>query len=286
MRIVISCAGYLFGWGGTQRYSQVVSEELVKNHDVIVYSKKFNKNIADQFKCKVTDIFPNNADLYILDNQDAVKQVKSGKIIFVSHSLTIENCYPPPGVDGYVAISPELRDFNKKRGIDCVVIPNPAPDSWFEVEPTSANNPKILAFTRYGSHLDDLLRLSNIEYDLITEVENNVKDLLLKYDLIICRGRMVIEAMALGRAVISLDRRRDEKYSTGWGYLDPFRAADYFYDNFSGRSKLSTINPDIEIAKYRPTDGMFNQAQARHWLGFMASNVVSKLLTLYGQISK
>jgi hypothetical protein len=281
MKIVMTSAGYLTNWGGAQRFVQIISSEFVKEHEVVVYTKRHRGEIVKQFDVPVVNHMPTDGDLYIVDTNEFADLVPKGKfIIFVSHSVSLKQCMPDKNYDACVSVSQEIKNLNLERGIQSEVVHNPVPDSFFEIRSENKKIPRVLAYTRPGSYLAKKLSGYRFEYDLVEQKIDDIARLFNNYDLIITRGRGVLEAMACAKSVVSYDRRRTESEFYGWGYLEPDKFDLYLFDNFSGRTSSKRIdNPLFEIAAYDADDGKKLREKSRI---FSAKKVAKRILSLYG----
>lgn len=239
MKIVITSSGYLLGWGGTQRFAQVLSSELSKKHEVVVITKALSSKITNQFDCEVTNNIPKDIDLLIVDSAEFLT-IPAKKKYFIIHGIITKPCH---GADKYFAISEELQEkfieYNPR------VLRNPVYSEFFKMKSTRMKVPRIGIYSKPGEKIEG--------YDFIW-ADYDLAEQLSSYDLIITKGRGAIEAMSLGIPVISYGWRDYESEPMGAGYITPDNFKQARATNFTGRG-FDKIDLNDEIAKYNSLDG-------------------------------
>jgi len=239
MKIAISSSGYLLGWGGTQRFAQVLSSELSKKHEVVVVTKALSSKITNQFDCEVTNSIPKDIDLLIVDSAEFLT-IPAKKKYFIIHGVITEPCH---GADKYFAISEELQQ--KFAEYNPQILRNPVDSEFFKLKTNRRKVPRIGIYSKPGEKI--------IGHDFI-RVDHDLAEQLSSYDLIITKGRGAIEAMSLGIPVISYGWREYESEPMGAGYITPDNFEQARVTNFTGRG-FDKIFINDEIARYNPLDG-------------------------------
>lgn len=185
----------------------------------------------------------------------------SGFKVLNSHSTFLPLERLTPGADAYVAVSEEIRKIEEARGFSPTVIMNPIDFERFPLKPVSEKLGKVLYLTPGGLAQREIVSCcEELGLELIVPEKPvfGVENLIEKADLVIGIGRCLLEAMAMGRNVISADHRHWMPAFQGGGMVTEENFEDLRPTNFSGRDKPIVFRKGRlkeELLKYDPKRG-------------------------------
>lgn len=254
--------------GGSETFTYTLAGALVKaGHSVELFTNVHglvSNRIATDFNIPwVPDPQTRHYDLILANHNTCVKQVarNKAKIVQTCHGTTPKLEQPSTFANEHVSISTEIAEHLTKLGFHSHVIRNGIDCNRFK--PTRAINARlktvlslshsdelnnILApmFARYRIKLITLNKFKNPVWD----IENYIN----QADLVITLGRGAYEAMACGRPVLVLDKRKYQAL-LGDGLLTPDNIDHSSHYNCSGRAfRLNDISQMIDgaISNYNP----------------------------------
>ncbi len=246
MKVLIT-AKYVSGEafeGGSSRFMRLVGDTLSDlGHDVV-----FSDNPQAHAEKKYDLIICSHL-LQEIKNNPAFK-------IFISHGI-IKDERITLGADRYISVSEEVRDVNRKFGVDSEVIPQPIKAGKCTRPRKELSN--ILIIRREPVE-NDLFTFLSEKYNVrISDLEKPIEDQIEWADLCITLGRGALESMAQGKPVIVADNR---PYigAFGDGYIDETNIYEMEKCNFSGRRFWYPITKkwiEKEISKYNADDSKF-----------------------------
>lgn len=252
-------------FGGTESWIYTIAKELFnQGHEVTVYSPNmgsFGYNYLG-FANLTREIPTENFDLILCNHLMTDIQGVKGFKVNNCHSffIPVENFVE--GADKYISISEEVKDIQSKRGFESEVIMNPIDFEKF-YECPSKQLKRVLHFSKYNNSAsriisevcDELgLEFSTIKYPTF-ETQEIIKD----FDLVIGIGRCLMESMAMGKNVISGDKRDWMENFIGGGMITQENYNDLKYSNFSGRNNPIIFTKERlkeEIKKFSPNNNL------------------------------
>ena len=164
----------------------------------------------------------------------------------------------------YIAISEEVQQHLKEKGIDAPVILNGIDCQRFRPRRRLRKKLKVIASLVQTDEAHELVEVAarivgaevirlNKYQDKVWEVEKEID----KADMVVSLGRGCYEAIACGRPVVVFDKRRYQEQMAD-GYLHPSDFDKFVMKNCSGRflSKRMEVGDLIdEFKKYDPEHG-------------------------------
>ncbi len=252
MKILIT-AKYVSGStseGGSSRFLHLVGKTLHDmGHEVTL--SPFPKDHVSKFY-----------DLIICSHHiEHIRQNPAHKV-FIAHGW-IPDEYMNAGADRYVSVSEETQKFNKERGFDSDIIPQP-------IEIREQKRPgkklkKILIVRRYPVDPDPFAFLSE-QYEVReSDLDKPIEKQIAWADLVITLGRGVLESFAQGKPVLVADNR-EYIGAYGDGYVTKDNISEIAKHNFSGRRfkhHLTREWIESELAKYDAADSDFLYAYVK-----------------------
>lgn len=246
MKILIT-AKYISGSaneGGSSRFLHLVGKTLHElGHEVTMspYPKDHVAKFYDLIICShhIEDIKKNPAHK-----------------VFISHGW-IPDEYMNAGADRYISVSEEVQKFNRERGFESDIIPQP-------IEILKPRRPhktlsRILIIRRYPVDPDPFAFLSE-KYDVrVSDLEKPIERQIAWADLVVTLGRGALEAMAQGKCVLVADNRAYIG-AFGDGYVTRDNIDEIAKHNFSGRRFKHHLTREWiegELAKYDAADSDF-----------------------------
>ena len=198
---------------------------------------------------------------------DAIKANPAPKVC-ISHGI-IEDEKMRHGADRYVAVSEEVQSFNRERGFESEVIPQPITIGK-QVRP-GAELKNILIIRRYPMTHDPFEFLAEKYNVTESDIDKPIEDQIASADLCITLGRGALEAMAQGKPVIVADNR-EYIGAFGDGYVNASNIKEIARCNFSGRRFKHSLTSEwieAELAKYNPADSdfLYNYVKENHEAG-------------------
>lgn len=246
MKILIT-AKYVSGSayeGGSSRFMRLIIDTLADmGHEVSITA--FPKEHAGKFY-----------DLIICSHVLADIKGNSAHKVFIAHGL-IQDEYMNAGADRYIAVSEEVQEFNRKRGFDSDVVPQPI--QILDQKRPRKKLSRILIVRRYPVDHDPFEFLSE-KYDVrVSDLDKPIEKQIAWADLVIALGRGALEAMAQGKTVLVADNR-EYIGAYGDGYVNADNITEIAKNNFSGRRFKHHLTREWiegELAKYDPADSDF-----------------------------
>lgn len=237
MRILIT-NNHLERMGGTETWVLTMARYLAKEHTIGVYTR--HKGYVSDLLAPYIDDDPKGYDLALINHNSCINVGAKYKI-FTSHGMWNDIEKPAPGCDEYVAVSENVAEYhNLKR-----IIKNPIDTARFAPnKPINKTPENILAITHCEVPFG-VIRPSRLEDDMDKRIN--------AVDLVITRGRGVLEAMSCARNVIVWDER---PFLMGG---DGYKSNPGITGNVGGEYKYQTINWNEELAKYNHADGARNR---------------------------
>lgn len=268
MKILIANR-HLKGLGGSETFTYTLIAELLRQGHHVEYFT-LHKGITSE---KIEELGVSfaagvNYDLMIVGQVDTITELRklkfTGPLLQICHGCLTPGEQPHPAADGYIAISQEVRDHLRSKGLDAPVIlngidckrfkPSRKPRKELKIIATMAQTDEANAIiqeaaSRIGA---EVIRLDKYQ-DKIWEIEKSIN----KADMVVSLGRGCYEAMACGRPVVIFDKRRYQEQLAD-GYLFPSVFDNYVQSNCSGRfSKINMTVDSLEEAfrNYHPDHG-------------------------------
>ena len=180
----------------------------------------------------------------------------------------------PVNSASYVAISNEIKDFNKEKfGIDVPMILNGIDLNRYKPNSELHTTPRVFSICQGDDKLlEQACNELNYEFKSVPKnVGNriwNVEELIKDSDIVVGIGRSAFVGMACGKCVISWDNRGLNP-NTGCGYITPDNFIACSNTNLTGRGypQLDTIDKlKTELLKYNPNDGKLLREIAEQYL--------------------
>lgn len=231
-------------------------------------SSRFLKCVADELRDlghKVTAtnnprfLASNKWELIICSHMEQFKIIKANpaRKICISHGIIGDEALQP-GADRYVAVSEEVRGFNRLHGIESEVIGQPI-RIWRRHRPDDKLK-KILIIRRATESREDIFSFLSEKYELRdSDITEPIEDQIAWADLCITLGRGALESMAQGKPVLIADNR-EYIGAFGDGYVTEENIREIARCNFSGRRFRVPITQEWvekELDKYNAGDSDF-----------------------------
>lgn len=266
MKILVT-AKYVSGSayeGGSSRFYKTVIDTLLRMGHIVTATNDPSEHVRLGY------------DLMICSHEmlNAIKLNPAPKV-FISHGI-IKDENMITGADRYIAVSPEVQSFNRERGFESEIIPQPI-EILKQIKPNRELK-NILIIRRYNMSYDPFGFLSE-KYNVVeSDIDIPIEDQIAKADLCITLGRGALEAMAQGKPVLVADNR-EYIGAKGDGYVTAENISEIAKCNFSGRRfqyPLTREWIEAELAKYNPDDSdfLYNYVKENH----RAEYIVGKYL--------
>lgn len=236
------------GIGGSQAFTHTLADAFVSlGHSVTVHDTHFR----------------GEADVVILSQPSLCTAATVSPVIQVSHSFFIPMEEFTDRSPYRVSISEEVRQANLQKGFDSVVINNPIDTvRFFTIKPRK-ECARVLYLSHDGGKAKQTIQKAcfkaKVNFRYIEQKENDLSPFIRKSDLCIGIGRCLIEAMMMGKNVISGDHRSWMDSFTGAGVITKDNYDSLQPYNFSGRDNLIEITEDLiiqAIKNYDPERGI------------------------------
>jgi hypothetical protein len=257
MKILIT-AKYVSGSayeGGSSRFFKTVIDTLLSMGHHVTATNNPGEHVHIGF------------DLIICSHEEILNAVKSNPApkVFISHGI-IEEEKMQSGADRYIAVSQEVQTFNRHRGFESEVIPQPITIGKQSRPGKQLKN--ILIIRRYPMTYDPFEFLSSKYNVMESDLDQPIEDQIAWADLCITIGRGVLESMAQGKPVIVADNR-EYIGAKGDGYITKDNISEIAKCNFSGRRFSYPLTQEWienELAKYNPDDSdfLYNYVKQNH----------------------
>jgi hypothetical protein len=258
--------------GGSETYAFALIMELNRRNDITVhgFSKTlgFVSNRLRERNIPVFNEINQDYDFVFASHNTTIPFLKdiSGKKVQTCHGI-----FPPPeqpvsGVDKYVAISQEVKNHLKSKGVDSTVIFNGVDCKRFKpTKPINKQLKTVLSLSQ-SEELNNLFRiicnekgLKFISLNKFTNPVFNVEHYINEADLVVSLGRGAYEAMACGRNVMVLDKRPYiNKPHLGDGMVNETNVRAFMSHNCSGRHSNIIFDKHMimkELSKYNHNNG-------------------------------
>jgi hypothetical protein len=181
--------------------------------------------------------------------------------------------YPVKGAK-YIAVSNEIKDFNKEKfGLDVPMYLNGIDLDRYKPNGELQQIPRVLSICQGDDKLLEQA-CNELNYEFKSVPKNvgsriwNVEDWIKDADIVVGIGRSAFVGMACGKCVISWDNRGLNP-NTGCGYVKPQDFNKFSYSNLTGRGfpPIDTVDKiKNELLKYNLNDGVHNREIAEHHL--------------------
>lgn len=212
-----------------------------------------------------------------------------GKKIQTCHGTIHPLEQPMVGMDKYVAVSEEVKNYLKEKGYVSSVINNGVDLERFKPLAPIKEKPETMLSLSQSSAMNVLLKrvcdkrgMKFISFNKFVNPVFNVEDYINQADVVVSLGRGAYESLSCGRAVMCLDNRNYiHGAPIGDGFLTEENIKDSLKFNCSGRfSKRIFVEQDIldELDKYSPSIGEFSRRFAEEHLNIKKQ--VDKYLNL------
>jgi glycosyltransferase involved in cell wall biosynthesis len=294
MKILIANR-HLKGLGGSETFTYTLIAELQRQGHDVQYFTMFRGVTSEKIE-ELGVKFANavNYDLIIAGQMDTITELRklkfTGPLVQICHGCLTPGEQPHPGADGYIAISREVQEHLKKKGIEAPVILNGIDCKRFRPTRKPGKTLKVIASMAQTDEANAVIheaagrvgarviRLDKYQ-DKIWDVEKAIN----KADLVVSLGRGCYEAMACGRPVVIFDKRRYQEMM-GDGYLFPAEFDNYIQANCSGRysNTLRSVSDLVkEFECYNPLHGAELRKIALQQLNI---EIQSKMILEYCQV--
>lgn len=261
--------------GGSENYTYTLAVELLRQgHRVEYYCDEtkrgefallLEKNLGIGFKSRA------KYDLILANHTSMLEELRnSGYLIQTCHGVFPLLEQPSPFADSYVAISEEVKAHlqNKRKestlmlnGIDCTRF---SPKT--ELNDKAQTVLSLCQGEEANKIVEDACSLLGLKFLHASKNTNNVfaiEELINKADIVVGVGRSLYDAMACGRACVSLDSRSystlfEGKTSGGDGYITLSNISTSIAHNLTGRVSGRYIGVEelvSELKKYDKADG-------------------------------
>ena len=304
MRILVA-TNHLVNTGGTENFTYALISELCSRGYEVEYfcnpvlrgrmAKKIESELGVSFKSRAS------YDLVLANHSYIVNKLRGvGVIIQTCHGVFPPLEQPATGADAYVAISREIQLHIESLGLKSDVILNGIDCQQFApIKKIHKELRCVLSLcqgeqaTAYVKQICDTLGVDMMQASKFNNNVFNIEELINKADLVVGVGRSLYDAMACGRACISLDSRdystrKDGCSVVGDGYLASDNIEQSIEYNCTGRGtgrgfkSADELMPDFE--RYCSDDGDFMREYALQRLN-MAKNV-DAYLEIYNKINR
>lgn len=277
MNIVLGQDKFEFLGGTTTLLVDLASALLRQGHTVYYWSTDFGKHsITEQW------FQTNNIQMYLGQYVDvAITCQQTATMFFLnkckvlqllnSKFTTLE--YPVNGAL-YVAVSNEIKDFNKEKfDLDVPMLLNGIDLNRYKPNGELRQIPRVLSICQGDDKLLEQA-CNELNYEFKSVPKNvgsriwNIEDWIKDVDIVVGIGRSAFVGMACGKCVISWDNR-DLNPNTGCGYITPDNFINCSTTNLTGRGfqPLDTVDKlKIELLKYNPNDGKLLREIAEQYL--------------------
>lgn len=272
--------------GGTETYAITVAEQLQRlGHDVTLAAGETGPLAAEVREAGLRvserdrELPRRPAALLVNDNVSSLRlgaRVAGVPQVFVAHS-DIYDLQMPPRVQGLVSTVVVMGDRVARHmaahATEAKVARLRQLTHFVPVGPIRERPRRLLVLSNYlaGARLDLLLsvaREAGLECEVVGRhgsvgMLDDVRDTIADADIVVGKGRAVLEAMACGRAVYVYD------WSGADGWVTPERYPLIEADNFAGQAEPEPVSPERlarDLRAYRPEMGVSNRdlAVANH----------------------
>lgn len=256
---------HLEGLGGSETFTYTLAAQLqAAGHDVEYFT--LFKGITSEKIEELGISFSKgiNYDLIIAGQIRTVEELRvkryTGPLVQICHGAITKGEQPHPKADAYIAISEEVQQHLKSKGINAPVILNGINCQRFKPRRKLRKKLKVIASLVQTDEAHEIVELAakiigvevirlNKYEDKVWEVEKAID----KADLVVSLGRGCYEAMACGRPVVIFDKRRYQE-QFGDGYLFPFAFEHYVQKNCSGRFLSKSMNVGDLVDEFKKYD--------------------------------
>lgn len=221
--------------GGTEMWTKVMFDQLVKHHKVDVFTVEGNSIWPDM------PTFDEDAtyDLAILNHHPTLRALRNAKlkrVVGVCHGVMPGLEWPVFGADAYVAVSEEVRDFIPVKS---TVLLNPIEHERFKgSRQLNSSIQRVGVLSNHPSATRDIVaeacELIGAEFKTSGMVTaegdtNRPEDLFEWADVVVGVGRVALEALSAGRNVYCMDQNGSD------GMITRANFHELSYANWSGR---------------------------------------------------
>lgn len=254
--------------GGSETFTYTLAGALVKaGHKVELFTNVHglvSNRIASDFNIPwVPDPKTRHYDLILANHNTCVKQLvgHKTKIIQTCHGTTPQLEQPSTFANEHVSISAEIAEHLTKLGFHSHIIRNGIDCNRFKPDIKINKKIKTVLSLSQSDELNTLLGAMFARYQIkfitLNKFKNPVWDVekyINQADMVVSLGRGAYEAMACGRPVLILDKRRYQSL-LGDGLLTPDNIDHSSHYNCSGRAlRLKDLPQMIDgaISGYNP----------------------------------
>ncbi len=292
MKILVA-NNHLVGTGGTENFTYALIKELVsRGHKVEYYcAGSHDGKMAQKIESELGVRFRRALfyDLVLVNHTSMVARLQgAGTLIQTCHGVFPALEQPARGADAYVAISREVQLHIEQLGLTSHLILNGIDcNLFYPAKPIASQLSSVLSLCQgdeansFVEQACERLGVKMLEASKFKHNVFNIEELINQADMVVGVGRSLYDAMACGRATLSLDSR---DYSTridgctvvGDGYLNQDNIERSIEYNCTGRGTgrgFSSVDElEAELRRYRAADGDFMREYALANLN-MARNV-------------
>ena len=279
MKFIVSNNTFSFT-GGSETYAYCLIHALKRHgYEVDAFTKGRITMVGDEIKKLGVNIYttPPHKEYDIA----LASHLSTTKYVYQVAKTSIQTCHgiypaleqPDPNVTNLVAISKEVHNHIKGKGMESTIIHNGVDvDRFSPIKPINTKLKKVLSLA-HDQGVNQLLQAActkaGIEFEWHNKYINPIFDIESKIqqaDLVVTLGRGAYESMACGRPVLILDNRGySGQGMVGDGILTPEIMDISLENNCSGRAFKKSFHVDSVIAefeKYNSALGDFSRDYA------------------------
>lgn len=254
-------------YGGTQTWTTTMVRAFRRLGHLAHFTSS-DGYINNHFKLLYQPLLP-RYDLVIINGSSNIKTFKNKAdfSIFISHGILPQLEQPMEGTDLILGVSEEVAKNIEKKGFKCeAILRNPINVEHFSA--TKINDSlKTIGIVDRRRRIPYLRELSEL-YEVV-EIGNppvkDVKNSIIKCDLVIGKGRVLYEAMSMGKCVVVSGNNsgRGGNKEIMDGFVDEQSFYEFRKNNCSGRhtgklvDNFNTLRK--ELLKYNSKQGILNR---------------------------
>jgi hypothetical protein len=265
MRVLLT-NNHLNTFGGSETWVLTVYNLLKQmNHKVDVFTLFSGGGASDYIDDLYLEVPKKEYDIALVNHASCMLEVEKAKqsglttidhVRFMCHGIYPQLEQPIGYADSYGAVTPEIQDHLKFKGLRSHIYINPIDLREFRPIRNLPDNPQKLFVMCQNPQAQINVSKMGFQVDCISGVRVERKRLYhQRYNLSDCvvgLGRSAFEGLACGRPVMVYDSR---SYNTSGGYdgvIKQYNIAELLYNNCSGRAKSQVF--DAESAKQELLD--------------------------------